>query len=360
MKGYIDVHNHAIPKDYTDTLAKMGVKKGLGVQFPAWTEKDALEVMDENGVQTQVLSISAPGVWFRDADPTFRYAKELSRSTNEFLAALLRKYPTRFGAFATTPMPDVESAILEVAYALDELCLDGVVLLSNYDGYYLGDERYDRLFAELDRRSAVVFIHPASPPDFESSHLGLPEAMVDVCFDTTRTVFSLIIGGVIKRYPNIRFILAHAGGATPYMAGRVGFVSQLAADLKGVAPHIADGIGAMGKVIPALKDHMPGTLNYYLNLRKNVFPEGIDYFLSRFYYDTALSASPHAFTSLLTLVDTAHILFGTDSAFAGKAAVHPSITGVESYQAFSEQDVGNIRNGSALAIFPRLAEACAA
>jgi len=337
-----------------DALGRMGVKKALGVQLPTWNEKDALKVMDENGVEMQILSISAPGVWFRDADPKMSHAKELSRSTNEFLASLIQKYPTRFGAFATTPMPDVEASLQEIAYAFDALKLDGVVLLSNYDGYYLGDKKFDKLFAELNKRNAVVFIHPATPPGIEASHFGLPEAMIDVCFDTTRTAFSLIINGVTKRYPNIKFILAHAGGAVPYMAARVGFVTQLAADLKGAAPHIADGIGAAGKIIPGLKDHMPDTLSYYLNLRKNVMPEGTDYFLRQFYYDTALSASPHAFASLLTLVDTSHVLFGTDSAFAGKSAVKPTIVGVETYKEFSDKDIVNIRNATALELFPRL------
>jgi predicted TIM-barrel fold metal-dependent hydrolase len=103
---------------------------------------------------------------------------------NEFCAELIREHSGRFGAFATLPVPDIDAALKELAYSLDELHLDGVVLLTNYDGYYLGDPKFDTLFAELNRRKAVVFVHPQSPPAAANSHLGLPEAMLDVCFDT--------------------------------------------------------------------------------------------------------------------------------------------------------------------------------
>ncbi len=127
---------------------------------------------------------------FKDCDPSGRIATSLARRMNELCADLVRGHPGRFGAFATLPLPDVDAALAELAYSLDELHLHGVVLLTNYDGYYLGDPRFDHLFAELDRRGAVVFVHPQSPPGQEMSHLGLPEAMLDVCFDTTRTAFS--------------------------------------------------------------------------------------------------------------------------------------------------------------------------
>ena len=218
MSELIDVHHHIVPKEYIESLSEKGVKKGLGVQLPRWNVNKTLEIMDQNGISTSIISISAPGVYFKDKDPSLEFAKALSKQTNEICAKLIGDYPERFGAFATIPLPDVEAALEEIKYALGVLKLDGVVLLSNYDGYYLGDQRFDKLFSELNRLKAVVFIHPVTPPGIEQSHLGLPEAMVDVCFDTTRTAFSLIVNGVTKKYPDVRFILAHAGGAVPYMA----------------------------------------------------------------------------------------------------------------------------------------------
>jgi hypothetical protein len=76
--------------------------------------------------------------------------------------------------------PDVDAALEELKYSMEVLKLDGVVLLSNIDGYYLGDPHFDKLFSELNRLNTVVFIHPATPPGFEKSHFGFPEAMMDV------------------------------------------------------------------------------------------------------------------------------------------------------------------------------------
>src|ERR1700736_673076 len=124
---------------------------------------------------------------------------------------------------------------------------------------------FERLFAELNRRKAVVFIHPATPPGIEKSHLGLPEAMLDVCFDTTRTAFSLIVNGVTKKHPDVRFILAHAGGTVPYLAARVSLTSTLLANTCGVAPAIADGAAFVSRIFPGLKESMPELLTYYIN-----------------------------------------------------------------------------------------------
>lgn len=352
--GRIDVHHHVVPKEYVKALSKLGVTTGLGVQLPRWDVRKALDVMDEHGIASAVVSISAPGVYFREKDPTLAVAAELSRQMNEFCAGLVRDHPGRFGAFATLPVPDVDAALKELAYGLDELRLDGVVLLTNYDGYYLGDPEFDALFAELNRRKAVVFVHPQSPPAAENYHLGLPEAMLDVCFDTTRTAFSLIVNGVPKNYPDIRFILAHGGGAVPYLAARVGITGAMLADLKGAAPVVADGIGKLFSVSHKLEERMPEQLGYYLKFKKNVLPEGPDHFLGRFYYDTALSASPHAFASLLTVADTTHVLFGTDYIFATEAAVPSTIEGVRQYRGFTADDVRAIERESALALFPGL------
>ncbi|WP_214414684.1 amidohydrolase family protein [Sphaerisporangium fuscum] len=221
--------------------------------------------------------------------------------------------------------------------------------------YYLGDPRFRPLFAELDRRRAVVFVHPQSPPGQEYSHLGLPEAMLDVCFDTTRTAFSLMVNGVTKNYPRIRFVLAHAGGAVPYMAARVGVTAAMLADLKGPLPIVADGMGKIFSASRRLEEKMPDQLSYYLRFKKNVLPEGPDHFLGNFYYDTALSASPHAFASLLTVADSSHILFGSDYVFATEAAVPATIAGIRDYEGFTHADRTAIERDSALALFPTLA-----
>lgn len=355
LPGAVDVHHHAVPREYADALGRLGVTKGLGVRLPRWDAGSSLRVMDAHGIAAAVLSISAPGVYFPEVDGALEVAEQLAHRTNEICAAVIADHPGRFGAFATLPLPDVDAALEELAHALDELGLDGVVLLSNYDGYYLGDPRFDRLFAELDRRQTVVFVHPQSPPAAPGSHLNLPEAMLDVCFDTTRTAFSLIVNGTTKRHPNVRFVLAHAGGAVPYLAARVGITASMLEDLKGAAPVVADGLGRIFSISHRLAERMPEQLDYYLRFKRNVLPEGPDHFLRRFYYDTALAASPHAFASLLTVADTSHILFGTDYVFATEAAVPTTIRGVLDHSGFTPQDIDAIGHRSALALFPNLA-----
>jgi predicted TIM-barrel fold metal-dependent hydrolase len=355
MTRMIDVHHHIVPDAYVKALSRKGVTKALGVPLPKWNLETALDVLEGNDIAAVIVSISAPGVYFPAVEEPLIFAREMARRTNEICADLIAANPERFGAFATLPLPDVDLALEEVRYALDELKLDGVVLLSNYDGYYLGDARFDSLHAELDRRKAVVFIHPATPPGLEKSHLGLPEAMLDVCFDTTRTAFSLVVNGVMKRYPNISFILAHAGGAVPYLAARVSVTATLLANTRGIGPAIGDAAGFVSRIFPGLKGSMPDLLQYYINFKENVLPEGPEFYLKRFYYDTALSASPHAFASLLTIVDSSRILFGSDYVFATRDAVPLTIQGVRDHAGFASTDIAAIARENAARLFPRLA-----
>src|SRR5262249_28504605 len=127
----------------------------------------------------------------------------------------------RFGTLAALPLPDVDAALAELAYALDQLKMDGVCLLSSVGERYLGDPLFDPLLAELDRRGTPVFIHPHQPRSSQQAHLALPAALVEYVFDTTRVVASLLVSGRLERYPHVSFILSHAGGAVPYVAARL-------------------------------------------------------------------------------------------------------------------------------------------
>ena len=147
------------------------------------------------------------------------------------------------------PLPDVDAALEELKHSIEVLKLDGVVLLSNYDGYYLGDPRFDKLFSELNRLNAVVFIHPATPPGIEQSHLGFPEAMMDVCFDTTRTVFYLIINGVTKNY-KCPVYLSPCWWYCSLYSRRLSILSSLFEGLGGIGSYVAEGANMISHLIP--------------------------------------------------------------------------------------------------------------
>ena len=312
----IDVHHHIIPASYAAALDRAGYVQVAGVERPEWSPELALEVMDQHGIEVGVTSVSAPGVHFGDDAA----AVALSRETNEASASLVADYPGRFGAFATLPLPDVGGALKELEHALDVLELDGVVLLaSQSDGRYLGDPAFEELLAELDRRETVVFVHPAIPTSVPYIPVGIPVFAMEFTFDTTRAAFNLAYTGALERYPRIRFILSHAGGTVPYLAWRFSLLWLRDPELAARAP------------------------------------KGGMHYLSQLYYDTALSANPHAMRSLQELVGPSQILFGSDWPFAPEPITGVSVEGVGSYDGFDAPARQGVERDNALRLLPRLA-----
>jgi 6-methylsalicylate decarboxylase len=302
----IDTHQHIVPPDYGRWLVARGITAG-GLAIPTWSVAGAVELMDDNGISTGIVSLSTPGVHLGDDAE----ARSKAREVNEFTAAVVGKHPDRFGFFATLTLPDVAGAIAEAAYALDTLKADGVILLSNVRGTYVGDASWDPLMEELDRRQAVVFIHPAQPPGPEVP--GIPPYAADFLLDTTRAAITIAKNGCLERYPNLKIILSHAGGFVPYAAERIAHVC--AADGRN-----ADGIAR----------------------------------LRRFYYDTALSSSPYALPSLLSFADPSHITFGSDWPYATKKAASHFTRLLDGFPltGFLRQAIAR---GNAEKLFPRLA-----
>ena len=282
--GRIDVHTHFLPDGYRAALARHELDAVAGAPVPEWSADLHEEFMNSWGIETAVVSISDPGVYFGDA----REACELARLVNEEAAALVGADPGRWGALASLPLPDVDAAIAELAHALDVLHLDGVALLSNAGGSYLGDPSLSDLYAELDRRRCVVFVHPAVP--VERPQLAYPPFLFEFTFDTTRAFVNLMYLGVFKSFPNIRWVFAHAGGTLPYL----GFRMSLGAFNEIVAGNVADGPPA-----------------YY----------------ARAYYDTALSYAPPALAALREVAPLDHIAFGSDWPFSRQLfeAVHSDL-----------------------------------
>lgn len=314
MVSKIDVHHHILPPRYLSALSGVGISEAGDTAFPAWTPESSLEVMDKHDIATAVTSISAPGVYFGDAG----FARDLARECNEYSAALMRDHPDRFGAFAILPLPDVDAAIQELAYALDTLRLDGVTLPSSIGNRYLGDSDFDELIGELDRRAAVVFMHPYIPREAVRPRHILPGALVEFVFETSLAVANLLFTGTLERCPQVRFILPHAGGTIPYVTLRL----------------------CLGQFWPGLQEQVP---------------QGVVAYLQRFYYDTALSSAPYALRSLTELVDPSHILFATDYPFAPELATLATVGGLTGYDGFDEKTLEAVFHHNAAALFPRLA-----
>src|SRR5580698_2532325 len=222
MTRTIDVHHHILPdffwRETNDAHSPVG-----GIAPPPWDADLMLSFMDEAGIDVAVTPISTPGVHVGDD----ARARSLARRCNEFSARLIQAHPKRFGGFAALPLPDVDGALDELAYALDDLRLDGVVLFSNARGIYLGDPRFTPLFDELQRRAAVVFVHPNPSPDPSAHALGLPDSLIDYPADTTRDIARLHYSNTLARTPDVKYVLAHAGGTVPYLAGRFAIIDEM-------------------------------------------------------------------------------------------------------------------------------------
>lgn len=308
----IDSHHHLIPPDYRKALQKAGIDEAGGRALPDWSADASLQTMAELDVGTAILSVSTPGTTFL---PNQTDAAALARDLNDYTAELVAAQPDRFGFFATVPMPHIDAAVAETVRALDELEADGVVLLANSAGLYLGQDGQDALFAALNDRSAVVFIHPADLPG--PTVAGVAPFAADFLLDTARAAYLLVRNGIRSRYPNSRFILSHAGGFVPYASHR------------------------MAVAITADTGRSPAGI--------------LDDFAS-FYFDTALSSSAAALPTLLAFAKPGHITFGSDWPFAPVAAGKLFAAGLETY-ALEADTRSAIDRTNALALFPRLGTA---
>jgi predicted TIM-barrel fold metal-dependent hydrolase len=304
-----------IPPDYRDMLRQAGIDEAGGRALPDWSAEASLQTMADLDIATAILSVSTPGTTFLP-DPAD--AAALARDLNDDTAALVAAQSDRFGFFATIPMPHVDESVVETVRALDDLRADGVVLLANNAGTYLGQDGQDDLYAALDERSAVVFIHPADLPG--PTVPGVAPFAADFLLDTTRAAYLLVRNGIRREYPNIKFVLSHAGGFVPYASHRM-------------------AVAIMGDTGASPAD----TLDDFAG----------------FYFDTALSSSAAALPTLLAFAKPGHITFGSDWPFAPVAAGKLFAAGLETYPGLDAETRDAIDRTNALTLFPRLGTASA-
>ena len=216
MRGFIDVHAHPVTPDYVEAMRNAGVSDVDGFPLPEWSEEGHLELLDRHGISAAVLSFSAPGISFASG----RQARELARRLDEAAAERRARTNGRLGAFAVLTLPDVDGALEEMAYALDELGLDGISLLTNVRGDYLGDPAFDANFAEADRRGTVISTHPVAPIGYEHVAVGYAAPALEYPFETTRMLVNLVASGTLRRHPSLKLIASHGGGTIPFLAER--------------------------------------------------------------------------------------------------------------------------------------------
>jgi len=315
MRFTIDVHHHILP-DYFWRATNEADSPVGGIAPPPWSKEAALSYLDDAGANVAITSISTPGVHMGDDDA----ARDLARRVNELSAKLIHERPDRFGGFAALPLPDVDGAVRELEYALDVLKLDGVVLFSNARGIYLGDKRFAPLFAELERREAVVFVHPTLSPDPSAHSLGLPDTLIDFTADTTRAVAQLHYGNTFARTPNVKYIFSHAGGTIPYLETRFSIVDEM-------------------NVIPGAEER--GTAADTLR---------------RLYWDTALSWRPPMLRMLRSVVGMGQVLFGSDYPYLRRDLAVACRHEVETSTELDSEESRTVLADNALKLFPRLAE----
>ena len=304
---FIDTHHHIYPPKF---MAENVDHKIDGAAI-GWTPRYSLDQMDQNGVATAIGSITNPGVWFGDNTEGRKNAREC----NEYGAKLAQDYPGRFGMFAAVPLPDMEGSLREIEYALDTLKVDGIGLLTSYDnGKLLGHAQFAPVFDELNRRKAVVFVHPTMTCCANMNQRVTPLS-IEFPTDTARTIADLVYSGTLIRCPDIRLIFSHGGGTVLML------ISRLAGN--GLKPED----------------------------RAKLIPNGFGAELKKLYYDVAsVAVNPAAMAALFKVIPTSQILFGSDLPFWKIETIASATSQFD----LPPSDLRAIERENAQRLFPRL------
>lgn len=315
MSRTVDLHQHVIPDFYWEASNEDGNAAG-GITPPRWSLDGAIAYLDEARIDVAVPSISTPGVHFGDDAA----AQTLARRVNEYLADLKRQRPDRFGGLAALPLPDVDGSLEQIEYALDVLELDGVSVMTNADGRYIGDRRFDPIFTELQRRAAVVFVHPTASPDPIAHTLDLPDSLLDYPADTSRAIAKLHYSNTFARTPDVKYVFSHAGGTIPFVASRFAIVDQMNV-IQG-----AEERGAFADVLP------------------------------RLYWDTASAFSDPVLHLLRSVTGLQNVVFGTDYPYPHDAISIAGLRQLEQTAELADEERRDLLGGSAARLIPRLRE----
>ena len=284
---------------------------------PNWSPEEDATFRTKHGITTSILSLTSPGAPILK-DP--EEAAKLSRRANEYCAKIRDADPGSYGFLAALPsLMDKSLALQEIAYALDVLKADGVTVFTRYGPghHYLGHPDFVEIWDELDKRQAVVFVHPTHPVDTTPFSPKLPQSVIEYPFETTKTAVDLILSHCLRDHPNCKIILSHSGGTLPYLANRPG-----------------------------------GGLTY---ISKGLTPAEFVEDARKFYFDTAVSGGEYTLMVLEKFAKPSHILYGSDFPYAHSPSIDFHTAGLDRFPFKNREMLQEINHKNALALFPRLA-----
>lgn len=315
FQNKIDFHAHYLPKAYYDFLEEEGLYCPDGFPTPEWDEAWQQEAMGELGISYALLSISSPSLYTGNK---FR-SRELTRKVNEQGAEIVARSPGNLGFLATLPLPHVHSSIFEARYCLDELHADGVGLMTHYGGMYLGDQRLDELMAELDGRGALAVMHPTQPavmvPDVNEE---IPIPAFEYFVETTRAFLNMVQNDTFTRYPNIKWVIPHAGAFLCVLADRF---ESFALMLRFADP----------------------------DRRADIMEDMV-----HVYYDVAGFSEQKQVEMLLRNVDASHLLYGSDTPYTDIAACVGQAEALENTEKLTAAQKQMLFSDNAKALLPKL------
>jgi predicted TIM-barrel fold metal-dependent hydrolase len=314
---FIDVHHHCVLPEYQAALVRAGAADPSRPLRKNASPQEAIDSMGTLGIEAAIVNpLSVAGVHHGNDE----HARYLCRSVGDALARFAGHAPGTLGFFAPLPWPDIDGSLRELEYALDTLKADGIILLSNQNGIYVGDKRMEPLLAELNRRKAVVFVHPARPTFVDTLTTKIWGAIIEYTFETTRVATYLIYNEFMKRFPDIRWILAHAGGCLPYVSFRLILMEEQ--DINE----------------PAFSRRVP---------------EGARAWIDRFYFDTAISGSAPALAALSEVARPGHVLYGSDWPYIDRHTIELQHECLATWKGLDDGTRAAINRENALALFPR-------
>ena len=306
----IDVHHHYFSPEFKESSAKGG---HLMPMIRDWSPERMMEEMDKNNVDKTILSLaSVPVHWF---STPFEEMRPLIRAINDYGAGLRDANPSRHGFFGFITVNDVEGSLREMEYCLDTLKADGIEMATSFGDKWPGNPAFDAVFAELNRRKCVVYLHPLAPFCCLNVVEGVGDSWAEYPHDTTRAILSLLVHGVFTRYPDIKFIFSHGGGTIPILAARAEALTRFAPNRSEFAPE--------GSILPILQ-------------RQN--------------YETANATSAPMVAALKAFIPMSQLMFGTDYPYVSTEA---NLKGLRAAP-FSDDELRIIEHANAEKLMPGL------